>query len=71
MTEEVTAWLEDWAVSKLMGELGIRLSEKDAETQPFPEVFSAIGAAFDAMAGAPKVSPNQPVTDKLRLMSDK
>lgn len=50
------------------GELGIELSRKKASSEPFAEVFSAIGATFDLRVGAPKVRPNKPVVNKLREM---
>lgn len=60
-TEEVPAWLEGCVVNKLTCKQGIKLSQKDATTQPFAEVLSTIGEMFDARVEAPKVSPNKPV----------
>lgn len=44
IADEEGAWVEDWMVGKLTGELGIKLSQKKAATRPFAEVVSGIGA---------------------------
>lgn len=62
---EVAGWLEEWVVEKLTGVLRIKLSQKEADLQPFAEVPSAIGETFDMRAGMTMVRPNKPVVDKL------
>lgn len=68
ISEEVAGRLEDWVVEKLTGELGIKLSQKEATSQPFYKVFSAIGATFDLRLRSLMVRPNDPVIQKLGEM---
>lgn len=56
---EVAGWLKGRTVEKLSGDLGIKLSQKEAASQPVVEVFSAIGATFDMKAGMTVVRPKQ------------
>lgn len=66
ISEEVAAWLEEWVVGKLTGELGIKLSQKEVASQPLAEILSAIGATLDLRVGSTMVRPNSSVVEKLR-----
>lgn len=45
-------------MEKLTGELGIKLSQKEAGSKPFAEVFSATGATFVLTVGSTRVITN-------------
>lgn len=64
--EAMAGWLEALVVEKSTGELGIKMSLKEAASQPFSEVFSAIGATFDMRLGYVMVRPKDAVIRKLR-----
>lgn len=68
ISEEVAGCLDGWVVKELTGVLGNKLSQKEAASEPFAKVYSAIRAIFDTRLGSTMVRPNRPVVKRLRAM---
>lgn len=68
ISEKVAHWLEEGVLGKLTSELCIKLSQKKSASEPFAEVFSAIGATFETRDGSIMVRPKKPVVEKVREM---